>query len=196
MDGNFQEALENAVSVVTLRLFPGGIYGYYLSNAYLYLRSLHLIRGLRCRALEGFSAPALQKLALYFRQGGEFSTMVSCKGIPLHLLQEVSLQTMDEAKDHDLEFYRDKLLLFLKAATQIKVLNSIGYVSDALIVHLLESESLYPDHTILLNLSKCAIEVRSGKDRPSGIKELRRQYRGLPVGTWDEMHEWLDDWIG
>jgi len=112
------------------------------------------------------------------------------------MIQEVSLQTRDEARDHDLELYRDKLLLFLKAATQIKVLNSIGYVSDALIVHLLESESLYSDHTILLKLSKCAIEVRSGKDRLSSIRELRRQHRGLPSGSWDEIHERLDNWVG
>jgi hypothetical protein len=155
-----------------------------------------LIRGLRWEALEGFSAPALQELTLHFEQGGEFQTVVSCEGIPLHRILEVSLETRDEVKDHDLEFYRDKLLLFLRATTQIKVLNSIGYVSDALIVHLLESESLYPDHTILLKLSRCAIEVRSGKDRLSSIRELRRQYIGLPDGTWDEIHERLDDWIG
>jgi len=127
---------------MALRLLPGGTYDHCLSTAYPHLRSLHLIRGLRWQELEGFSAPVFQELALHFEKGGEFSTVVSCECIPLHMIQEVSLQTRDAVKDR----------------------------------------SYYP-----------SIQVRDGKDRLSSTRQLRRQYRDLPGGTWDEIHKRLDD---
>jgi hypothetical protein len=123
--------------------------------------------------------------------------VVSCKGLPLHQLEEVLIEQTGEIQDVGVAEYCDGLRVFLRAIKNIKVLELHDSVPKALVLKLLttDCESLYQDHTVFLGEEEYGIELGRGNNRITTINELRQCVGDIADGTWEEIYSELAIWV-
>jgi hypothetical protein len=153
--------------------------------------------GILHKELGDLEAPALRRLNISAASGTDFILVTRCRGLPLHLLEEVGINCRQRIIQgyRPVEFFKDGLRSFLLMLTGTRVLDLKGPLVPSLAVKLLadDCDTLLPNPSLRLKLHRKEIELGSGKDREINLKGLLRGCKHVRV-EWAEIYEEFD-WI-
>jgi F-box-like len=167
---------------------------YTLTNVYPRLTRLSLVSGISSNGLDRFSAPKLTHLSISFDTGREFLALLSCKGLPLHQIEEVHIGSEFPRTNKPYHVrYRNGLSRFLRALGTIRVMVLLEPFIADIVLDILDAKALYKSHTVLLVINGITTSVGQGVDRHDTLQGIRRQMQGKSFGRWGQCFPGADD---